>query len=71
MFGDAVVYGDGPVRVACVGGSGFFFILEAGVRWFDGAVMSLITDVSPLLELTLWILCLSGMLILSFLMLGK
>ena len=41
------------------------------VRWFDGAVMSLITDMSPLLELTLWILCLSGMLILSFLMLGK
>ena len=64
--GAVVVHGDRPVRVACVGGSGFFFVLEAGVRWFAGGVMSSITDMSPLLEPTLWIWCLSGMLILRF-----
>ena len=46
-------------------GSGFFFVLDAGVRWFAGEVMSLITDSSPLSELVLWIQNPSGMLILS------
>ena len=46
-------------------GSGFFFVLDAGVRWFAGEVVSLITDSSPLTELVLWIQNPSGMLILS------